>query len=149
MKPVTSDVTHFSAESAAVSLARHGLQGATRRIAFAMRASAIDCKSAVIAGLLAPGSRLGIADLVQRYEIGAGWSQVAKSSRKTYINLQIGSPEFAPTGCAAASSRSTSRPKTAPPTSLCGNRATSEHQRPPPGNLRRGFCARTNPPSQV
>jgi len=30
----------------------------------------------------------------QRYEIGAGWSQVAKSSGETYLNLKIGAPEF-------------------------------------------------------
>jgi uncharacterized protein (DUF736 family) len=29
-----------------------------------------------------------------RTEIGAGWSQVAKSSGETYINLKIGAPEF-------------------------------------------------------
>ena len=32
----------------------------------------------------------------QRHEIGAGWSQVAKSSGETYINLKIGAPEFGP-----------------------------------------------------
>jgi uncharacterized protein (DUF736 family) len=32
----------------------------------------------------------------QRHEIGAGWSQVAKSSGETYINLKIGCPEFGP-----------------------------------------------------
>ena len=32
----------------------------------------------------------------QRYEIGAGWSQVAKSSGETYLNLKIGCPEFGP-----------------------------------------------------
>jgi hypothetical protein len=32
----------------------------------------------------------------QRHEIGAGWSQVAKSSGKTYLNLKIGAPEFGP-----------------------------------------------------
>jgi len=31
-----------------------------------------------------------------RHEVGAGWSQVAKSSGETYINLKIGSPEFGP-----------------------------------------------------
>jgi uncharacterized protein (DUF736 family) len=37
----------------------------------------------------------------QRYEIGAGWSQVAKSSGETYLNLKIGAPEFGPSwlGC--------------------------------------------------
>ena len=30
----------------------------------------------------------------QRHEIGAGWSQVAKSSGETYISLRIGAPEF-------------------------------------------------------
>jgi uncharacterized protein (DUF736 family) len=29
-----------------------------------------------------------------RYEIGAGWSQVAKSSNETYINLKIAAPEL-------------------------------------------------------
>lgn len=32
----------------------------------------------------------------QRYEIGAGWSQVAKSSGQTYLNLKMGAPEFGP-----------------------------------------------------
>ena len=31
----------------------------------------------------------------QRYEIGAGWSQVAKSSGETYVNLKIGAPDYA------------------------------------------------------
>ena len=30
------------------------------------------------------------------YEVGAGWSRVAKSSGETYINLKIGAPEFGP-----------------------------------------------------
>ena len=33
---------------------------------------------------------------VQRYEIGAGWSQIAKSSGETYVNLKIAAPEFGP-----------------------------------------------------
>ncbi|GER02253.1 hypothetical protein JCM17845_28760 [Iodidimonas gelatinilytica] len=33
----------------------------------------------------------------QRYEVGAGWSQVAKSSGETYLNLKIGCPEFGTT----------------------------------------------------
>ena len=32
----------------------------------------------------------------QRYEIGAGWSQVAKSSGEKYVNLKIAAPEFGP-----------------------------------------------------
>lgn len=32
----------------------------------------------------------------QRYDVGAGWSQVAKSSGETYINLKIAAPEFGP-----------------------------------------------------
>ena len=32
----------------------------------------------------------------RRYEIGAGWSQVAKSSGETYVNLKIAAPEFGP-----------------------------------------------------
>ncbi len=31
-------------------------------------------------------------------EVGAGWSQVAKSSGETYLNLKIGAPEFGPPG---------------------------------------------------
>ena len=31
-----------------------------------------------------------------RYEVGAGWSQVAKSSGETYLNLKIAAPEFGP-----------------------------------------------------
>jgi uncharacterized protein (DUF736 family) len=30
----------------------------------------------------------------QRYEVGAAWSQVAKSSGETYLNLKVGAPEF-------------------------------------------------------
>lgn len=32
----------------------------------------------------------------QRHEVGAGWSQVAKSSGETYLNLKIAAPEFGP-----------------------------------------------------
>jgi uncharacterized protein (DUF736 family) len=32
----------------------------------------------------------------QRYEVGAAWSQTAKSSGETYLNLKIGAPEFGP-----------------------------------------------------
>ena len=32
----------------------------------------------------------------RRYEIGAGWSQIAKSSGETYVNLKIAAPEFGP-----------------------------------------------------
>ena len=32
----------------------------------------------------------------QRHEVGGGWSQVAKSSGETYVNLKIGAPEFGP-----------------------------------------------------
>jgi uncharacterized protein (DUF736 family) len=32
----------------------------------------------------------------QRYDVGAGWSQVAKSSGETYLNLKIAAPEFGP-----------------------------------------------------
>jgi uncharacterized protein (DUF736 family) len=32
----------------------------------------------------------------QRHEIGAGWSQVAKASGETYLNLKIAAPEFGP-----------------------------------------------------
>ena len=46
----------------------------------------------------------------QRYEIGAGWSQVAKSSGETYLNLKIGAPEFGRTRSTAAWSSSTTRP---------------------------------------
>lgn len=31
-----------------------------------------------------------------RYEVGAGWSQVAKSSGETFVNLKIAAPEFGP-----------------------------------------------------
>ena len=33
---------------------------------------------------------------MQRYEIGGGWSQVAKSSDEIYLSLRIGCPEFGP-----------------------------------------------------
>ena len=45
------------------------------------------------------GSLCGSADYAgngNHYEVGAGWSQVAKSSGETYINLKIGAPEFGP-----------------------------------------------------
>jgi uncharacterized protein (DUF736 family) len=32
----------------------------------------------------------------QRQEIGAGWSQVAKTSGEIYLNLKIAAPEFGP-----------------------------------------------------
>ncbi len=32
----------------------------------------------------------------QRYEVGAGWSQVAKFSGETCLNLKIGAREFGP-----------------------------------------------------
>ena len=32
----------------------------------------------------------------QRYEIGAGWSQVANSSGETYVNLKLGCPAVGP-----------------------------------------------------
>jgi uncharacterized protein (DUF736 family) len=66
----------------------------------------------------------------QRYEIGAGWSQVAKSSGETYLNLKIGAPEFGPSWVRCRSSSSTP-PKTAPPTSPCGSRATANGDAPP------------------
>ena len=31
-----------------------------------------------------------------RYEVGGAWSRVAQSSGETYLNLQIGAPEFGP-----------------------------------------------------
>lgn len=31
-----------------------------------------------------------------RYEVGAAWSRVAKSSGETYLNLKIAAPEFGP-----------------------------------------------------
>lgn len=31
-----------------------------------------------------------------RYEVGAAWSQVAKQSGETYLNIKIGAPEFGP-----------------------------------------------------
>ena len=31
-----------------------------------------------------------------RYEVGGGWSQVAKSSGEKYVNLKIAAPEFGP-----------------------------------------------------
>jgi uncharacterized protein (DUF736 family) len=31
----------------------------------------------------------------QRYEVGAAWSQVAKSSGETYLNLKVGAPDYA------------------------------------------------------
>jgi uncharacterized protein (DUF736 family) len=43
----------------------------------------------------APDHRVYIAN-GQRYEVGAGWSQVARSSGETYVNLKIGAPEFGP-----------------------------------------------------
>jgi uncharacterized protein (DUF736 family) len=31
----------------------------------------------------------------QRYEVGAAWSQIAKSSGETYLNLKVGAPDYA------------------------------------------------------
>ena len=31
----------------------------------------------------------------RRHEIGAGWSQIAKSSGETYVNLKIAAPDYA------------------------------------------------------
>ncbi len=82
-----------------------------------------------------------------RHEVGAGWSQVAKSSGETYINLKIGSPAYAVhrispnsarTGSAAGWLSSTARPKTGPPTLPCGSRATA-NRKAPPRLPRRGF----------
>jgi uncharacterized protein (DUF736 family) len=42
----------------------------------------------------APTHRVYVAGM--RYELGAGWSQVAKSSRETYIGLKLASPELGP-----------------------------------------------------
>jgi uncharacterized protein (DUF736 family) len=42
----------------------------------------------------APTHRVYVAGM--RYELGAGWSQVAKSSGETYIGLKLGSPELGP-----------------------------------------------------
>ena len=41
----------------------------------------------------APDHRV-FAGSSQRYEVGAGWSQVAKSSGETYLNLKLAAPEF-------------------------------------------------------
>jgi len=76
----------------------------------------------------------------QRYEVGAAWSQVAKSSGETYLNLKIGAPEFGPTGSVPAWSSSNIPAKTAPLTSPCGSRATGNaHQQPRCGSPWRGF----------
>jgi hypothetical protein len=53
-----------------------------------------------------------------RYEVGAGWRP----------------PNSGRTGFAAASSSSNSRSKTAPPTWLCGSRATGDADRPAAGH---------------
>jgi uncharacterized protein (DUF736 family) len=45
----------------------------------------------------------------QRYEIGAGWSQVAKSSGETYLNLKIGAPDYAVHRISPNSARTGSR----------------------------------------
>jgi uncharacterized protein (DUF736 family) len=42
----------------------------------------------------APDHRIYTAG--NRYEIGAGWSQVAKQSGETYLSLRLGAPEFGP-----------------------------------------------------
>lgn len=31
-----------------------------------------------------------------RYEVGAAWSQIARTSGETYLNIKIGAPEFGP-----------------------------------------------------
>lgn len=40
----------------------------------------------------APDHRVYTTEL--RHEVGAGWSQVAKSSGETYLGLKIAAPEF-------------------------------------------------------
>ena len=65
-----------------------------------------------------------------RHEVGAGWSQVAKSSGETYINLKIGSPEFGPNWVRCRLVKLDKPAEEGATTSPSGNRATSEHQRP-------------------
>ena len=52
----------------------------------------------------------------QRYEVGAGWSQVAKSSGRSTSTSRSPLPNSGRTRSSAVSSNSSSRPKTAPPT---------------------------------
>jgi len=68
----------------------------------------------------------------QRHEIGAGWSQVAKSSGETTSTSRSALRNSGRPGFAAASSSSSSRPKTAPPTSPFGSRATAKDHWSPP-----------------
>ena len=73
------------------------------------------------------------------HEVGAGWSQVAKSSGETYINLKIGSPEFGPNWVRC---RLVKLEKPAEDGAIAlWEHATSEHQRPATGSPRRGFFA--------
>jgi Protein of unknown function (DUF736) len=68
----------------------------------------------------------------QRYEIGAGWSQVARSSGETYVNLKVATPEFGANWLRwrLVKSSSNTRPRMAPPTSCCG-KATADGDAPP------------------
>jgi uncharacterized protein (DUF736 family) len=67
----------------------------------------------------------------QRYEIGAGWSQLAKSSGETYVNLKLAAPEFGNSWLRCRLVKLERRPRTAPLTSCCGNRATANGLAPP------------------
>ncbi len=68
----------------------------------------------------------------QRYEIGAGWSQVAKSSGETYLNLKIGAPEFGPNWVRCRLVKLEHPAEDGATTSRCGNRATANGDAPPP-----------------
>jgi uncharacterized protein (DUF736 family) len=76
-----------------------------------------------------------------RHEVGAGWSQVAKSSGETYINLKIGSPEFGPNWvrCPPRQARQAGRRRRHPHRPLGTARLASTIA--PPRDPRRGFFA--------
>src|SRR3546814_12674158 len=77
----------------------------------------------------------------QRYEVGAAWSQVAKSSGETYLNLKIGAPEFGPNWVRARLVK-LQHPNGAGATHIAlwepRDRYRPNHRRGPP---RRGLCS--------
>jgi uncharacterized protein (DUF736 family) len=67
----------------------------------------------------------------QRYEIGAGWSQVAKSSGETYLNLKIGAPEFGASWLRCRLVKLDHPAEDGATHIACGSRATANGDAPP------------------
>ena len=82
----------------------------------------------------------------QRHEIGAGWSQVAKSSGETYLNLKIGAPEFGPNWVRCRLVKLEQPAEDGATPSLSGSHATSSHRSPAAGHCGGAFALRSTPP---